>query len=198
MPRPRRRRLDDVIDPKPDGWVEWNTDEETQRLLDMMTDSNRLKIHKAQASGERCVGTLYKRMREGVQRAEVRFDGVSGCLRTPDGGSSRQTIVEISHGGVRTRLISPRECARLMGAPDAFRLPGKYNDAYRAMGDGVAVPVAAWLAKNLLAPLAELSREQQQVGTAEFRARPAEDLRRRSESRAKQWEKQKQCVSNPS
>jgi DNA (cytosine-5)-methyltransferase 1 len=40
------------------------------------------------------VGGIYKRTRlddEGfkVQRAEIRFDDVAGCLRTPAGGSSR-------------------------------------------------------------------------------------------------------------
>jgi hypothetical protein len=29
-----------------------------------------------------------------------------------------------------------------MGAPDTFKLPEKYNDAYEAMRDAVVVPVA--------------------------------------------------------
>ena len=37
-----------------------------------------------------------------------------------------------------------------MGVPDSFWLPDSYNDAYRAMGDGVAVPVVQWLSQNLL------------------------------------------------
>ncbi len=49
--------------------------------------------------------------------------------------------------------LSVREAARLMGAPDKFKLPGTYNDGYKAMGDGVAVPVASHLAKHLLRPL---------------------------------------------
>lgn len=56
-----------------------------------------------------------------------------------------------------TGLLSADETAALMGAP-GFRLPGSYNDAYMAMGDGVAVPVAAWLADHLLAPLCGLAR----------------------------------------
>ena len=56
--------------------------------------------------------------------------------------------------GLETRLLTARETARLMGAPDSYKLPGSYNDGYRAMGDAVAVPVAKWLARYLLAPLA--------------------------------------------
>ena len=40
------------------------------------------------------------RARKG-QRAEVRFDGISGCLRTPAGGSSRQTILVVEGDSIR-------------------------------------------------------------------------------------------------
>ena len=88
-----------------------------------------------------------------VQRAEVRFDGISGCLRTPVGGSSRQTVIVVEKGRVRTRLLSPREAARLMGVPDSYPLPSAYNDAYHVFGDGVAVPAVSWLESHLLCPL---------------------------------------------
>src|SRR5690606_7360487 len=118
---------------------------ETNRLRSMMTPINRLKvdlaIEQAKKNGERVVGTIYRRMRYGEQRAEVRFDGVSGCLRTPSGGSSRQTIIVIDGDIVRSRLLSRREAARLMGLDDNYELPGNYTDAYQLMGDGVAVPV---------------------------------------------------------
>ena len=42
-----------------------------------------------------------------------------------------------------------------MGVPDWFVLPERYNDAYQAMGDGVAVPVVEWLSEGLLRPMAE-------------------------------------------
>jgi DNA (cytosine-5)-methyltransferase 1 len=96
----------------------------------------------------------YKRSRGGRQVLELRFDETSGCLRTPSGGSSRQYLVIKRGGAWRTRILSPREAARLMGAPDGFRLPGSFNDGYKAMGDAVAVPVAEHLARHLLAPLA--------------------------------------------
>ncbi len=88
-----------------------------------------------------------------VQRLEIRFDGVAGCLRAPNGGSSRQTVVLVDRGIVRSRLMTVRECARLMGAPDTYKLHGPYNDDYRAMGDAVVVPVTRWLTRHLLTPL---------------------------------------------
>jgi DNA (cytosine-5)-methyltransferase 1 len=93
-------------------------------------------------------------------RLELRFDGLAGCLRTPKGGSSRQLLVSIEKGLIRTRLLTVRECARLMGAPDSFKIPGSYNDGYGAMGDAVAVPVTKWLSNNLLAELASRPRKR--------------------------------------
>ena len=89
-----------------------------------------------------------------MPRAEIRFDGVAGCLRTPGGGSSRQFIMVVEGESVRTRLLSGREAARLMGLPDEYKLPANYNEAYHLMGDGLAVPVVRHLADNLLGPLA--------------------------------------------
>ena len=108
-------------------------------------------------------GTAYRRTRpdeNGIrtQRLEVRFDGVAGCLRTPNGGSSRQTVILVEKGVVRSRLMTVRECARLMGTPDTYRIQGTYNDGYRAMGDAVAVPVTRWLKRHLLMELAARSR----------------------------------------
>jgi DNA (cytosine-5)-methyltransferase 1 len=88
-----------------------------------------------------------------VQRAEVRFDDVAGCLRTPAGGSSRQTIIVVDGAKVRTRLISTRETARLMGLQDEYKLPKNYNEAYHLTGDGVAVPVVRHLAEHLFEPI---------------------------------------------
>lgn len=154
LPTPSSRMftLDEIIEKKPEG-VKWHTAAETQKILAMMTDVNRSKVMAAQAAGMLKVGTIYKRTRLGVQRAEVRFDGISGCLRTPSGGSSRQTIMVVDGPKIRTRLLSPREAARLMGLDDAYLLPKRYNDAYHLVGDGVAVPVVAHIAQHLLNPI---------------------------------------------
>ena len=54
---------------------------------------------------------------------------------------------------VRSRLISGRETARLMGLPDTYELPRNYNEAYHLTGDGVVVPVVRHLAENIFEPI---------------------------------------------
>jgi DNA (cytosine-5)-methyltransferase 1 len=156
-PAARTAQLRDLIDAEPDG-VAWHTSAETASLLALMAPLHREKVRQAQALGELTVGAVYKRMRveDGLkrQRAEVRFDGVSGCLRTPVGGSSRQIIMVVDGAAVRSRLLAVREAARLMGLPERYQLPRRYNDGYQVMGDAVVVPVVAWLERHLLRPLA--------------------------------------------
>ena len=151
-----------LIEDEPAG-VEWHSKEQTQRLIRLMSPLHLEKLKKAQRLGKRIVGTVYKRTRPNedgvvVQRAEIRFDQTAGCLRTPVGGSSRQTIVVVEGRQIRSRLLSPREAARLMGAPEDYPLPARYNDAYHLFGDGVVVPVVHWLSAHLLTPLAAATR----------------------------------------
>ncbi len=54
---------------------------------------------------------------------------------------------------VRSRLISARETARLMGLDESYKLPKNYNEAYHLTGDGVAVHVVRHLAEQLFEPL---------------------------------------------
>ena len=163
VPAERPPAFEASLEAEPVG-VAWHSQEETERLLGMMSERNLTKVQEATERGSRAIGLLYRRTRAGRQRAEVRFDGVAGCLRTPEGGSSRQTVLVVDGDQVQSRLLTPREAARLMGAPDSFELPGSYNDAYRAMGDAVAVPVIAWLSEHLLTPLAAQSRAAAQRG----------------------------------
>jgi DNA (cytosine-5)-methyltransferase 1 len=160
------RSLNDIIEFDNER-LTWHPKEETQRLLAMMSETNAAKIHKAKAYGKPIVGTVYKRVRiEGgvrTQRAEVRFDQISGCLRTPVGGSSRQTVLFIEGRTVRSRLMSPREAVRLMGIPESYRLPDRYNDAYHLAGDGVVVPVVQFLATQLLEPILATRRADKEA-----------------------------------
>lgn len=156
-PSPRKNPFSDLIEETPVD-VAWHTPEETRTLLAMMSDVNRAKVDAAKRKKTKMVGAIYKRTRfdkDGfkVQRAEVRFDDVAGCLRTPAGGSSRQLILVVEGAKVRSRLISGRETARLMGLPDDYKLPSNYNEAYHLTGDGVVVPVVRFLAESLFEPI---------------------------------------------
>ena len=165
LPTPLAREiaLVDIIEADPIS-VPWHRDAETEALLGAMNEVNLAKVHAAQAAGGIQVGALYKRTRvEGEEkfvRAEVRFDGVAGCLRPPKGGSSRQTLIIVENGRVRSRLLSPREAARLMGLPETYHLPARNNDAYWICGEGVAVPAVRYLAEHLFEPLARAARDE--------------------------------------
>jgi len=156
LPTPPKKKISlrDIIENNPKG-VKWHTSEETKHLLGLMSKENRLKVEQQKSHGKRTIGMVYKRTREGKVRAEIRFDGIAGCLRTATGGSSRQTVVIVEKNVVRSRLLAPREAARLMGLPDNYKLPVKYNDAYHLCGDGVAVPVVRFLARQLFEPTLE-------------------------------------------
>jgi DNA (cytosine-5)-methyltransferase 1 len=157
VPEPINYDLSKIVENNPDS-VKWHTKSVTDRLLDMMSGPNRQKVKEIQVRNRLIVGTVYKRTRQiengkHVQRAEVRFDQISGCLRTPTGGSSRQIVMIVNGREIRTRLLSAREAARLIGLPDSYKLPERYNDAYHLAGDGLAIPVVSWLEKHLLTPL---------------------------------------------
>ncbi len=154
---PAARNTDLAALLEPDDAVEWHSPARTARWLELMAPLHRARLEALRSRGERAVGAVYRRMRveEGqrVQRAEARFDGLAGCLRTPRGGSSRQVVVVVENGGVRTRLLTAREAARLMGLPDSYVLPRAATAALHVAGDGVAAPVVRWLAREILEPL---------------------------------------------
>jgi DNA (cytosine-5)-methyltransferase 1 len=169
LPEPTEaiRKISELIEEEPTG-VDWHSETQTRQLINLMSGVNRDKLSEAQASGELTIGTVYKRTRRDrngrkVQRAEVRFDEISGCLRTPVGGSSRQTVMTVEGRNVRSRLLSPREAARLMGVPEDYPIPRNYNEAYHLFGDGLVVPVVGWLGKNLLRRLVS-SKSADHVG----------------------------------
>ncbi|MDG2521658.1 DNA cytosine methyltransferase [Caulobacter segnis] len=154
LPAPPARNADLASILEPDDAVNWRAEADTEALLAMMAPLHRARVEKARSDGGRAAGAVFRRMRGGVQRAEVRFDGLAGCLRTPRGGSSRQTVLVVDNGQVRSRLITAREAARLMGLPEDYCLPKSQSGGLHVMGDGVAVPVVRWLAEHLLEPLA--------------------------------------------
>jgi DNA (cytosine-5)-methyltransferase 1 len=173
LPPPRSCSFSELVEDKPTS-VKWHSPAETKKILGMMSLVNLEKVECAKRAGSRRVGTIYKRTRPDesgrrVQRAEARFDDVAGCLRTPGGGSSRQTIIVVEGQMVRTRLISVRETARLMGLPEDYKLPENYNEAYQLTGDGVVVPVVRYLAAHLFEPILEVPV----VSVKKMRARAA-------------------------
>jgi DNA (cytosine-5)-methyltransferase 1 len=156
-PLARNSALAELIEDAPTA-VKWHAAAHTNYILDLMSPLNRNKVADAIRTGRKVVGAVYRRTRReenGIkrQRAEVRFDDVAGCLRTPAGDSSRQVILVVEGKTVRSRLLSPREAARLMGLDDDYLLPKRYNHAYHVCGDGVCVPLVRHIAEHVLEPV---------------------------------------------
>jgi DNA (cytosine-5)-methyltransferase 1 len=150
-PPKRRSHLTDIID--------FSIPYEKDDVLRLISKRHKERLDSMNSA----VATGYRRTRDGKQYLELRFDGVAGCLRTPEGGSSKQFLI-VKHGSeLHARLLSPREAARLMGAPDSFVLPDTYNDGYKAMGDAVVLPVATFVGESFLTKLAEAAYGEQRI-----------------------------------
>jgi DNA (cytosine-5)-methyltransferase 1 len=74
----------------------------------------------------------------------------------------------ISRGkGRNPRRLTPRECARLMGYPDTFRIPVSDTQAYRQFGNSVVVPLIKEVARIMMPHVLMLKqREELGVGQA--------------------------------
>ena len=142
-------RLQDVIEElSPDSQLWWSR-ERCDYLLNQMSAKHREQAE-AMIRGERIsYGTVFRRVRHGKSMAELRTDGIAGCLRTPRGGSGRQILLVAGKGTFAVRLLTPRECARLMGADD-FVINVPLNQALFGFGDAVCVPVVEWIGLNYL------------------------------------------------
>jgi len=146
-----------------DADVPWFEQAKVDHIDGLFNDRHRDKLIAVRKRPGRTVGTLFRRMRredgKKMQRAELRFDGFAGCLRTPGGGSSKQFLVIVEGGRTQMRELTGRESARLMGLDDEYNLPKSKNGALRVCGDGVVVNVVAWLRIELLDRLAHAARE---------------------------------------
>lgn len=64
----------------------------------------------------------------------------------------------IAQEGRNPRRLTPRECARLQGFPDTFKIPVSDTQAYRQFGNSVVVPLMAEVAKLVVAKLDEMDK----------------------------------------
>jgi DNA (cytosine-5)-methyltransferase 1 len=131
---------------------EWWNEKRANYLLNQMSPRHQSKADEMISSPAWSYGTVFRRMRNGKSMAELRTDGIAGCLRTPKGGSARQILFKAGKGKFFVRLMTAREAARLMGVGDYnFSVP--LNQALFGFGDAVCVPVIEWIAKYYLNPL---------------------------------------------
>lgn len=153
-PPQTRRSLEEVIETIPEDSPRWWSTDRVTYLINQMALRHRRLVERLSEHPRPHFLTVYRRVRHARSMAEVRADGVAGCLRTPRGGSSRQILLVVGGGRVRARFMTPREYARLMGVPDDFAIDVPDNQAYFGFGDAVCVPAVQWIAEHVLNPLA--------------------------------------------
>jgi DNA (cytosine-5)-methyltransferase 1 len=145
-------KLKDILENLPDDAPEWWSRERAEYLLNQMSPQHRATAERMIAGSRWSYGTVFRRVRNGRSMAELRTDGIAGCLRTPRGGSGRQILFKAGKGKYFARLLTPRECARLMGAAD-YKISAPANQSLFGFGDAVCVPVIEWIAEYYLDPV---------------------------------------------
>lgn len=158
IPEPPPLRADglsEIIEDMSDTDNRWWTTAETNRHLDMMKESHRERVAQLMTGPQISYRTFFRRRREDQQRAEVRDDDLSGCLRTAVGGSGKQFLIKAGKGAIKMRAMTPREYARLQGVPDEYPILVNGVQALTGFGDAVCVPAISWIAEHVLNPLVE-------------------------------------------
>jgi DNA (cytosine-5)-methyltransferase 1 len=147
-------KLRDILEDLSPNSNTWWSRQRCEYLLNQMSRRHRTVAEEMIAGEEISYGTVFRRVRNGKSMAELRTDGIAGCLRTPRGGSGRQILFAAGKGQFAVRLLTGRECARLMGAGE-FHLDVPLNQALFGFGDAVCVPVIEWIARHYLNPVWE-------------------------------------------
>jgi len=144
-------RLQDILEDLSLNSTYWWSKPRAEYLLNQMSEKHRAIADKMIAGKNPTCGTVFRRVRNGRSMAELRTDGIAGCLRTPRGGSGRQILFVAGKGRYAARLVTPKECARLMGA-DGYKITVSLNQALFGFGDAVCVHAIRWIADNYLTP----------------------------------------------
>ena len=162
--------LAEIVESMSDSDSRWWSDDEVKRHLVMMKESHRERVEQLAQGQQFSYRTFFRRRREEQQRAEVRDDDLSGCLRTAVGGSGKQFLIRAGKNSIKMRVMTPREYARLQGVPDEYPITANGVQALTGFGDAVCVPVISWIAKHVLNPLAEngSSLYQRQLPSAQL------------------------------
>jgi DNA (cytosine-5)-methyltransferase 1 len=157
--------LSEIVEEISNSDERWWDDQKVNHHLQMMEPSHYERVAQLMRKDEISYRTFFRRRRKEQQRAEVRPDDLSGCLRTAVGGSGKQFLIKAGRGSIKMRTMTPREYARLQGVPDEYPIRVNGVQALTGFGDAVCVPVITWIAQNVLTPFVEkhLSKKIQLV-----------------------------------
>jgi len=154
LPAPpvREQALESILEDLADDDPAWWSCERADYFMAQLSERHAAIAEEMIAGRTPRFATAFRRVRKGRSMAELRTDGVAGCLRTPRGGSGRQILFKAGKGRYQVRLLTARECARLQGVPDSFEINVRLNQALFGFGDAVCVPAVEWIAEHYLRP----------------------------------------------
>jgi DNA (cytosine-5)-methyltransferase 1 len=116
----------------------------------------------------------------GFGMAVPALNGVANTLTVGGSGRERNLIVAKAPAGsgkADLRRVTPRECLRLQGFPESFKLPVSDTQAYKQTGNTVAVPVLKAILRKLVAVL-DAALAAQAAAAAPRKVKPAAFKRR--------------------
>lgn len=79
-------------------------------------------------------------------RCNFRCDGISPCL-TAKMGTGGNNIPVVVH---KNRKLTERECLRIMGYPDSYKIKKNFHQSYKQIGNSVIVPIVKDISKELI------------------------------------------------
>jgi len=149
-PPPATARLADIVEDLPSDDPQWWNNDRVDYFMAQLSERHATDAQRMIDGRTITYATAFRRVRYGKSMAELRTDGIAGCLRTPRGGSGRQILFKAGRGKFQVRLLSARECARLQGVPDTYKIDVPLNQALFGFGDAVCVPAVEWIVTNYL------------------------------------------------
>ena len=153
---PRTRTIDEVLHQKDEDAIEHDGgryfDHETGRVPDRYT----------------LTPNLWQYLQDYAAKHKAAGNGFGFGLVTP--GMTTRTLsaryykdgseILIAQQGNRPRRLTPRECARLMGFEDSFRIPVSDTQAYKQFGNSVVVPAIQAVAEHMKPYIAAALNEE--------------------------------------
>lgn len=127
-----KRKVSEILEANPDP---------KHTISDLLWSS-----HQARTERNRLKGN-------GFRHNIVDVNGIANTLTSRYGKDGRENLVMQSDKN--PRMLTPRECARLMGFKDTFILPETKTPAYRQLGNSVCVPIIEELAQQVYDHIAE-------------------------------------------
>jgi DNA-methyltransferase (dcm) len=102
---------------------------------------------------------LWKYLQDYAKKHRAKGNGFGYSLTDPNGISRTLSARYYKDGseilieqrkGKNPRRLTPRECARLMGFPEDFRIVASDTKAYKQFGNSVVVPVVEHIAREMI------------------------------------------------